>query len=85
MPSQTQLTEILLANARFQGETVDRLKNIETSIGELAKENKALHGRVQDTEEFQTKQKIYLTVAIAIGGVIVWIGDKLLSWLSHAR
>lgn len=83
MTKQTDYTSMgrEISTAEFKGRVLAKLEYIEASIdtnqvsiAELEIENQNRKGW---QENFNTKSKIYVGVALFIGGAIIWIGDKL--------
>lgn len=57
---------------------IKRMNNHEKQTNELIKE---IHTRLSSIEKYITNQKVYLGILAAIGGAIVTLVPKLVSWL----
>jgi len=84
MPNKQNYSDIgrEISTAEFKGMVLTKLEYIETSIatnqediGELEKANQ---DRKDWQENFATKSKIYIGVATFVGGIMVFIVDKLI-------
>lgn len=79
MANQDIRNEIL--EAEFRGKVIEKLDSIEKFINVSTADRAALHDEVDALRAFQDRQKVYLTVAIAMGGLVVGIVDRVLAYI----